>query len=271
VVNKFETDAVWNPLIGSYPTDHTLNSQAAITAYGLQQRACPEYEVRHEMGTPYDSGIEQVARKLHDGSINFAGDIRFFQHKLTDLFKGKSPKRIRACTTGDLFSHNVPQAYIDQIIAAMTISGRNTYFVLTQFTENLFNYFETLTTRQDGPSPDRWDAARKPIYNATTGHTREYIGVMGAYPHWPPKNIWFGTSVRCQDDIDGNKIFHLQQTYCQHQFILIERLTKSIDITSLLPTIKLVIISNNNPGCDHSVLRDIAKQCEDRGTSCLRY
>lgn len=198
----------------------------------------------------------------------------------------------------DLFHEGVPFEFIDRVFAAMALTRRHTYQVLTKRPERMADYLRGLTT-PDGPDPDRWDAARRPLYEAAqkAGDYRraEQIGVMLAYPRWPLRNVWLGTSVERQEEAD-ERIPHLLRCPAAVRFLSCEPLLEGVDLAgkllggfcgtltnpgesfpiyegTMIPRIDWIIAGGESgPSarpCNVEWIRSIVGQCKAAGVACF--
>lgn len=160
-------------------------------------------------------------------------DVQTHSHKLMEPVKRKKPTTYFVNSMSDLFHEDVPFEFIDQVFAVMASTPQHTYQVLTKRPERMLEYFQRLLNGTSDPDPDIWDEARKPIWSATKGRTREYIGVMGAYVKFPLKNVWLGVSVENQEQAD-KRIPVLLQVPAKIRFLSCEPLLESLDIAKYM-------------------------------------
>lgn len=235
------TESTWNPVVGCTKVSpgcancyaETMSGRLAAMAYAKEEKdQAPSSGrlfnytkiVRHKGNVPLQQWNNKVV------TVNEA---------LAEPLRWKKPRRIFVCSMSDLFHQDVPFDYIDQVFAVMALTPKHTYQVLTKRPERMAEYLAALTT-PDGPDPDRWDAARRPFYDAAKGRERERIGVVGAYPHWPLPNVWLGTSVENQAAAD-ERIPHLLRCPAAVRFLSCEPLLGEVEL----------VIPQGCRGCNH--------------------
>lgn len=223
-------------------------------------------------------------------------DVQTHSHKLIEPIKRKKPTTYFVNSMSDLFHEDVPFEFIDQVFAVVASTPQHTYQVLTKRPERMLEYFQRLLNGTSDPNPDIWDEARKPIWSATKGHAREYIGVMSAYVKFPLKNVWLGVSAEDQDQAN-NRGSILFQVPAKVRFFSLEPLLGSIDLTLVpdaITTINQGVYSQSSDSwlghewtfafdwviiggesgqnarpCHLTWIRSLVQQCKDANTACF--
>jgi protein gp37 len=227
------TDATWNPVTGctrvSAGCDHCY-------AVGVTRRLAA-------MGQGKYVGL------VGEGKGHFNGVVRCHEDVLEAPLKWRKPRTVFVNSMSDLFHKRVPFEFVDRVFAVMALTPQHTYQILTKRPERMREYLEGLTV-DNGPNPDRWDAARRPFYEAATGRERERIGVMGAYPRWPLPNVWLGTSVEDQAAADA-RIPHLLECPAAVRFLSCEPLLGAVDLDPCWLDCDLPCTACEEPACEH--------------------
>ncbi|MDA8120245.1 MAG: phage Gp37/Gp68 family protein [Gammaproteobacteria bacterium] len=69
-------------------------------------------------------------------------DVRAHVHRLDQPLRWQRPRRIFVNSMSDLFHESVPDEFIDEVLAVMTLTPRHTYQVLTKRPERMVAYFQ---------------------------------------------------------------------------------------------------------------------------------
>ena len=136
------------------------------------------------------------------------------------------PLQRRAATTyfansmSDLFHEDVPDEFIDSVVAVMAATRRHTYQILTKRAIRMAQYAIGLRSAE---GQTRLDAARRAIGCP--------ISTDGS-PVWPLPNVWLGVSV--EDRKYGvPRISHLRRTPAAVRFLSIEPLLGDVGTLNL--------------------------------------
>lgn len=123
------TDATWNPVRGC-----TKISPGCTRCYAetFAER------FRNVPGHAYEQGF----------------DLRLVPEKLNEPLKWKKPRRIFVNSMSDLFHHDVPDAYIGQVVDVMAQANWHTFQVLTKRSERMRDFLQTHPTA--GSLPNVW-------------------------------------------------------------------------------------------------------------------
>jgi protein gp37 len=136
-------------------------------------------------------------------------DLRLVPDKLTEPLHWKKPRRVFVNSMSDLFHEDVPDEYIDQVVAVMAVTSRHTYQLLTKRAERMAAYFNGLRL-------DRVERAARAL-----GHSIQFHGTY--LVDWPLPNVWLGVSVESQEYADA-RIPHLLKTPAAVRFLSCEPL-----------------------------------------------
>lgn len=112
------TDATWNPLRGCTKISPGCKHCYAET---FAER------FRGVAGHPYEQGF----------------DLRLVPEKLAEPFQWASPRTVFVNSMSDLFQPEVPDAYIEDVVAVMVQANWHTYQVLTKRSERLRDLLST--------------------------------------------------------------------------------------------------------------------------------
>lgn len=173
------TDLTINPQVGcsvptlldGTPSPECLNCYAKAGANSARLQQFKQYQ-----------GVEKW-----DGTINFVPD------QLLKILSLRSPKKIFLCSMSDMFHENVPDEWIDEIMATCYLRKHHTYQILTKRTKRMVEYFIS------DKLPQRWIATLKENYSDYIDLTPLVILSLYRQPHG---HLWLGTTTGCQASAD---------------------------------------------------------------------
>ena len=199
---KLEAGKSWNPVTGCSPVSPGCeHCYAQRFAFRLRGRA----------GYPAD---DPFAVTLHPD-------------RLDEPLKWRRPARIFTCSMGDLFHAQVPDAFLDKVMAVMEQAHHHTFLILTKRVRRMARYFQS----------------RKRV----------------------PPNVWLGTSAEDQDHFDL-RVPALVSIPARVHFVSLEPLLGPIDLSHHLAEIEWVIAgAESGPGArpmDEQWVRSIRDQCQ---------
>ena len=121
------TMETWNPLAGCREiSPGCTNCYAATMAHRLQAMGQEKYA-----GT---------TKKLLNGKVAWTGKINLDPDSLAIPLKRKKPTTYFVNSMSDLFHEDVPDEYIDQVFAVMSLAKRHTFQVLTKRADRMRDY-----------------------------------------------------------------------------------------------------------------------------------
>lgn len=208
------TDETWNPTIGctrvSSGCDHC-------------------YAVRH---TQRLAGQLKVYRGLvNKGKRHFNGVVRLLHDRLNTPLSWHKPRRCFVNSMSDLFHPEVPDAFIDEVLATIAFCPAHVFQVLTKRAARMAEY----STADD--LPGRVEAAMRRRaqnhpYKFSDGDRDllKYHEALGQRPFkWPLPNLWLGTSVEDQPAAD-ERVPALLDTAAAVRFLSCEPLLGPVDL-----------------------------------------
>ena len=193
------TDATWNPITGC-----TVLTPGCTNCYAMKLAGT---RLQHH---PSREGLT-VATKA--GPV-WNGRVRFNEGWLEQPLRWRRPRRIFVCAHGDLFHESVPDEWIDQIFAVMSLAQHHTFQVLTKRAERMREY---VAARPQAI----WDRRALEIDPGSLERLR-------ALP-WPLPNVWLGVSVEDQPRAN-ERIPHLLATPAAVRYLSAEPLLGRVDI-----------------------------------------
>lgn len=194
------TDATWNPVTGCAKV-----SQGCKHCYALRDW------VR----------LSAMPNTVYHGR-QFT-DVMCHPERLVQPLRWQRPRRIFVNSMSDLFHPDVPFEFIDKVFAAMAMSRRHVYQILTKRPERMREYLT--------------DPARAEAVGWAEQELFESVGTLrsGSYqgPRYrllPLPNVWLGVSVEDQATAD-ERIPLLLQTPAAVHWISAEPLLGPVDLT----------------------------------------
>lgn len=219
------TDVTWNPVIGCTPVSPgCLNCYAATMARRLEAMGKAEYGPRRV--SPDGSSRIGIAAELlepgtktiriadvRNGRAVYTGDVRMFEHRLTEPLSWKKPRTVFVCSMSDLFHDAVPFAFIDRVFAIMALCPQHTFQVLTKRPDRMAEYTA---------NPGRLSSVAQAA--AWMGRAEQSMQIT-----WPLANVWLGTSVENQQ-VAEHRIPHLLKCPAAVRFLSCEPLLGPVNI-----------------------------------------
>lgn len=179
------TDATWNPVVGCQKMSDGCKNCYAKSLHDLRYKA---YHEGKRMPEQYAVPFETV--QLMDSRLNTPLDW-------------KKPHRIFVNSVSDLFHDDVPDAFIDEVMAVVRLAKWHTFQVLTKRAARMFAWYE------------RWSEA--------------YPGYYG----YLPNNLWLGVSVENQKAAEG-RVPHLLAIPNVKRFVSCEPLLGPVNLRNII-------------------------------------
>lgn len=186
------TNATWNPITGC-----TVLSPGCSNCYSMRLAGT---RLKHH---PSRAGLTTMTKA---GPV-WNGKMRFNEDWLDQPLRWRKPRMIFVCAHSDLFHENVPDEWIDKVVAVMLLAPQHTYQVLTKRPARMRDVMErmrralrlTQAILAEGHERWAWDGPSL---------IEEWPHLAGAVAHpsfdiqaldcWPLKNVWLGVSVEDQ-------------------------------------------------------------------------
>ncbi|MBF6540720.1 phage Gp37/Gp68 family protein [Nocardia farcinica] len=135
--------------------------------------------------------------------------------RLDQPLKWRKPRRVFVNSMSDLFHQEIPDEYIAQVFAIMSLAPQHTFQLLTK------RHARMRSLLSSAAFSDAVDAAAVPYDRAPLGHRRA---------EWPLRNVWLGVSAEDQRWADI-RIPALLDTPAVGRFVSAEPLLGPIDLT----------------------------------------
>lgn len=167
---------------------------------------------------------ERVWSRLSAPGQPYAGrrfiDVQCHPERLDMPLRWKKPRKVFVNSMSDLFHEAVPDSFIDQVFAVMTIAKRHQFQVLTKRPERMRAYMLRLSK-----SAAILDHAAR-----TLGFTFKFLGQYMVT--WPIPNIWLGVSAEDQAAAD-ERIPLLLETPAAVRFVSYEPTLGPLDLRNI--------------------------------------
>ena len=235
-------DATWNPVRGC-----TRVSSGCQNCYA--ERVAARFS---GPGQPYEG-----LAKMTPSGPRWTGELRMVADHLEDPLRWQKPRRVFVNSMSDLFHKSIPDEWIDKIFAAMALSQRHVFQVLTKRPERMREYLADNEACLLGTGvPESVDSAMEPLLDAHLGkfpkefqekwywerpqygefgrvELRGYYGSHEKIFDWPLPNVHLGTS--CEDQATADeRILHLLRCPAAVRWLSLEPLLGPIDIERFL-------------------------------------
>lgn len=195
------TEATWNPITGC-----SLASPGCTNCYAMKLAGTRLAKHPSRAGLTQDSKAGPV----------WTGEVRFNEQWLDQPLRWTKPRMIFVCAHGDLFHENVPDEWIDRVVAIMALCPQHTFQVLTKRSARMREYLAA-----------PFDLT--PVIQAAANITQQPQR-FAEFPSWPLPNVWLGVSVEDQQRAD-ERVPDLLATPASIRWISAEPLLGPVDLT----------------------------------------
>ena len=215
------TQYTWNVTTGCAKVSRgCANCYAERVSASLQNRGVADYQ-----DTVYSHAYAQT---------RWTGHINLLPHRLVEPLKMKEPALIFIDSMSDLFHDQVPDDFIDQVIAVIALTPRHTYQILTKRVERMKSYFDIFATLNDPIfRNNRLLSAGQRIYDEHLAKSKCHLDLK-SLDVWPLPNLWLGCSIEDQATADF-RLPLLQLISAHRRFVSIEPLIGPIDLGYAYP------------------------------------
>lgn len=261
------TDATWNPVVGC---DRV--SPGCMACYAVRDAWRMGCNPNPKVSSVYRGLVERQS----NGQLDWTGEIRTLPERLGQPLRWRDPKRIFVNSQSDLFHEAVPDEFIDQVFAIMTLTPQHTYQILTKRPDRMRRYL-----RERIDATDHFMlAALADIEMVLSCRLTEWKYNLEAQSEDVPlglldwSHVWLGVSVEDQKRAD-ERIPLLLQTPAPVRFLSCEPLLARLDLWEYLlanggpdpddgepvyyqredePRIHWVIVGGESTGLEHNRL-----------------
>lgn len=218
------TEATWNPIVGC-----SVVSPGCTNCYAMRQA----HRMASNPATPQYHGTTRASR----GGPVWSGKVALAENVLLQPLRRRKPTTWFVNSMGDLFHEDVPDEWIDQVLAVMALTPQHTYQVLTKRADRMRSYVSRLPERQYGEPAWPRTALEEPAFDliesmdrdGDVASTRAYEAVCD----WPLPNVWLGVSVEDQTRAD-KRIPPLLDTPAAIRFVSCEPLLGPVDLIAVM-------------------------------------
>ncbi len=220
------TDATWNPITGC-----SIVSPGCTHCYAMKLAGG---RLQHH---PTRAGLTKPSKA---GPV-WTGEVRLNRSMLLDPLRWAKPRKIFVCAHGDLFAEGVPDEWIDEVFAVMSLCPQHTFQVLTKRPARMSEYLRgdqfnmgrgmQVALTLAGPLCDDDDPEVDAIWSLMERAESKLAGPFMA--RWPLRNVWLGVSAEDQNRADERIPLLLDTPAGSVRFLSLEPLLGPIDLNSL--------------------------------------
>jgi protein gp37 len=190
---------------------------------------CYAKRVSHSFETGENPKMQDYFWGTTHTPSKWTGKVNLLSDRLSQPASWKTPRSVFVCSLSDLFNESVPDDFIDQAIGQMALAEKHLFMVLTKRIERAAAYWQDLATR--------WDA----LFSASG------VSLFAPTP-FPPKNIWFGTSIE-NNKVLSERLEPLISIDCRVRFLSIEPLLEPLTLApyaAMLKHVRWVIVGGES-------------------------
>jgi protein gp37 len=253
------TDASWNPTRGCKkvsPGCRACYAEAFAERFRGAHQTKPDPDHKPAKGEKrrvipmLDERGQPVPHAYHDGF-----DPRLVPDMLGLPLTWKRGRKIFVNSMSDLFMDEVPDSYIDQVLARMLLVHRHTYQVLTKRADRMAGYFT---------ADDLYRRVSDAASDVRAMHSDLRYVFTNAQKPLLPSWLWLGVSV--EDKKYGMpRIEHLRRVPAAVRFLSVEPLLEDIG-TLDLTGIHWVVVGGESGirarKCEVEWIRNVVAQCK---------
>lgn len=185
-------DYTWNPVTGClHGCKYCYARRVAERFRSKDEESRAAYEIVSH------NKINLVSKSRKPFPLGFTPT--FYPHRLNEPQEVKKPSKIFVVSMGDLFGNWVPDEWIDEVFTACFNADWHTYYFLTK-------------------NPARYERA-----------IARYDGEERGFEIEVWNNIWFGTTITCQEDT--HRIAELLKFSEGRKFVSVEPVLGPVDLT----------------------------------------
>jgi len=159
----------------------------------------------------------------------FIGAVELHPERLDAPLLWRKPKRVFVNSVSDLFHEDVPDDFIAQVFAVMSIAEKHSFQVLTKRPQRMARLLNDEAFRLAWFT-FRNDRAVEPDVQRMAAR-----GDTSLRMEWPCPNVWLGVSVETQQ-YANIRIPHLLRTPAATRFLSVEPLLGPVDLAAFLAT-----------------------------------
>jgi protein gp37 len=169
-------------------------------------------------------------------------EVQLLPDRLDMPLKWKKPRTIFVDSMTDLFHEDVPDDFIDMVMAIIALCPRHQFILLTKRADRMLDYYTNLVGRVH-----RWDngeaGTEEFLITTALDSCDGYLTIEFACSDWldfynarnmgwPLPNLHLGVSCSTQKDVD-EMVRVLLQTPAAHRMVSLEPLVEEVDVPDL--------------------------------------
>lgn len=203
------TDKSWNPTVGCTRVSAGCDHCYAFTMHEKRRAALLG-------GT--GAGLPKQYERPFD-------EMQLFPDRLEVPLRWKVPARIFVNSISDLFHPDVPDEFVAEVFAVMSVAHWHTFQVLTKRPRRM---------RMLLNSPYFESRVKHNAYLRINVERMMARGILPAFPTWPLRNVWLGVSV--ENEAAAYRLEYLVDTPAAVRFVSAEPLLGPLDLSGWITT-----------------------------------
>jgi len=246
----------WNPVVGCTKIGKgCLNCYAEKMSRRLAGMAKADIKAGRNPG-----------KKIHYCDVvgpngKWNGNIKLVPEASKDPLGWRKPCNIFVCSMSDLFHADVPDEFLDQVFAGISLCPQHQFIILTKRPENCVKYL------LDDPVRRGYRIFKAGEMLGTYPLiTRPLIGKLEQMPPWPFANLLLGFSASTQKEFDEGWGHMAPLAAAGWKVIVsLEPLLEPIDILKAIGLALIIVGGESGPGarpCNIEHVRSIVRQCK---------
>jgi protein gp37 len=237
------TDSTWNPVLGC-----TRVSPGCDSCYAISQARIRAANPNPKVAAAFEGLTDRA-----DGRLDWTGRVNLLPERLQQPLRWRKPRRIFVNSLADLFHHGVPDEFIADVFAVMTLTPWHTYQLLTK----QHGRMRSLLNSEDFGNlyMIRYERLAEDFHVFGSQRWRDWLDTWE--PSWPLPNLHLGVSVEDQHWADI-RIPALLRTPAAVRWVSAEPLLGAIDLRHHLAGYCLehdfpagFCVQRNHPGVRH--------------------
>lgn len=201
-------------------TDATVNAVNGCSVISPGCKHC--YAMKQAHRFPVRQGLTQKTA----GGMVWTGEVRLSETALLQPLRWKRPRKIFWNAHGDLFHENVPDEWINRVLAVTILTPQHEHQILTKRSSRMRDHMSRFEDR-----PDEFGRALADVVRAAGLPKQTGLDAIDGMS-FPLPNVWLGVSVENQQRAD-ERIPDLLATPAAVRFLSCEPLLGPVDLTRI--------------------------------------
>lgn len=240
------TDATWNVINGC-----SVVSPGCTHCYAMRLAGTRMKHHASREGLTVDTATGPV----------WSGKVSFYKPIALQPMKWGRPRRIFVCAHGDLFHDEVPDDWIDFVFNMAFLAPQHTFQILTKRPARMRQYMQMVLDEPEKDMAYRFGISM--LHAGLENTPKDKLPEI----HWPPRNVWLGTSVEDQVRAD-ERVPLLLDTPAAVRWLSMEPLLGPVDLRQWLfpkgPRVDWVVLGGESGFRSRPMHPDWAREVRDQ-------